>query len=169
MKIHIIGPAGSGKTFLARRLSAATGVPVTDLDDIFWDNKIDSYGVKRPPEERDRLLASVLENDDWIIEGVYYKWLAKPLHAADRVLFLRTPYRLQVWRIIRRFILRKIGRLHSKKKETLKSVSALLKWNRSYNHELKGFVARLALERRVDSLRDKKEVSAFIYDRQKQE
>jgi adenylate kinase family enzyme len=168
MKIHIIGPSGSGKTYLARELSAITGVPATNLDDIFWDNRSDSYGLKRPPAERDRLLEAVLENDDWIIEGVYYKWLAKPLRAADRVLFLHTPYRLQVWRIVRRFVLRKIGRRRSSKKETLKSVGALLKWNRSYNDELEGFFAQLALERRVDVLRDKKEVSAFICDRQYQ-
>ncbi|MBN2351560.1 MAG: hypothetical protein JXD23_03250 [Spirochaetales bacterium] len=162
MKIHIIGPSGSGKSFMARKLSAETGIPVTELDDIFWDNRIESYGLKRSPQERDRLLHKVLEDDDWIIEGVYYSWLEKPLRTADRVLFLYPPYPLQVLRIIRRFLLRKIGLLRTKKKETLKSLLDLLKWNRLYNIEAAGFIKRLRLERRVDILLKKKDLSLLI-------
>ena len=59
MKIHIIGGPGSGKSFLAEKLSKELGISHFDLDDLQWDNKSASYGVKRSPDERDRLLNDV--------------------------------------------------------------------------------------------------------------
>ena len=56
MKIHIIGCSGSGKTYLSKKLSERLGIPRFDLDDIQWDNSVDGYGVKMPPEKRDNLL-----------------------------------------------------------------------------------------------------------------
>lgn len=43
MKIHIIGGSGSGKTYLANRLSQEYKVEHYDLEDLQWDNKADSY------------------------------------------------------------------------------------------------------------------------------
>jgi len=77
MKIHILGPSGSGKSYLGRKLSTITGIPVTDLDDLFWNNTLSDYEHRRSPQERDLLLQSILSNDHWIIEGVYYKWLSR--------------------------------------------------------------------------------------------
>ena len=74
MKIHIIGGPGSGKTFLADRLSRQYGIPHYDLDDLQWDNAANDYGTKRDPQERAALLDQILQRDDWIIEGVYYAW-----------------------------------------------------------------------------------------------
>ena len=75
MKIHIIGCSGSGKTYLAEALSKQYDIPHFDLDDIQWDNSAAGYGVKRPPEERAALLQEILAKPDWIIEGVYHKWV----------------------------------------------------------------------------------------------
>ena len=127
MKIHIIGGPGSGKTFLAGKLSRQYGIPHYDLDDIMWDNSSGSYGTKRNPEERDELLSKVLENDDWIIEGVYYSWCGRCFEDADRIILLEVPRRTYRSRIIRRFLRRKLH-LVKGKKETLRSLSALLKW-----------------------------------------
>lgn len=43
MKIHIVGGGGSGKTFLAERLSREYGIQHYDLDDIYWDNELDNW------------------------------------------------------------------------------------------------------------------------------
>ena len=53
MKIHIIGGPGSGKTWLADRLSAEFNVPAFDLDDIFWDRKWhpESSGLLRQTDD----------------------------------------------------------------------------------------------------------------------
>ena len=131
MKIHIIGGPGSGKTFLAEKLSKELGVQHYDLDDLQWDNQSDSYGVKRSPEERDRLLADILSQKDWIIEGVYYAWCQQCFADADKIYVLSVPRYKYRYRIIRRFVRRKLS-LEQGKKETLKSLSQLLKWADKY-------------------------------------
>lgn len=131
MKIHIIGGPGSGKTFLAEKLSKELGISHFDLDDLQWDNKSTSYGVKRSPEERDRLLNDVLSHNDWIIEGVYYAWCQQCFADADRIYVLNVPRYKYRYRIIRRFVRRKLG-LEKGKKENLKSLRELLKWADKY-------------------------------------
>ena len=131
MKIHIIGGPGSGKTFLAEKLSKDLGISHFDLDDLQWDNKSASYGVKRSPEERDRLLNDVLSHNDWIIEGVYYAWCQQCFADADRIYVLNVPRYKYRYRIIRRFVRRKLG-LEKGKKENLKSLRELLKWADKY-------------------------------------
>lgn len=127
MKIHIIGCSGCGKTYLAKQLSEKYGIPHFDLDDIFWDNSSSCYGVKRPLEERTALLSDILMNDNWIIEGVYYSWCGEIFANADVIYFLDTPKLVYKWRIVRRFINRKLG-IEKGDKESLKSVISLLKW-----------------------------------------
>ena len=100
MKIHIIGGPGSGKTFLAEKLSKELGIPHYDLDELQWDNH--TYGVKRDPEERERLLGDLLKQNDWIIEGVYYAWCQQCFVDADRIYLLRVPRYKYRYRIIRR-------------------------------------------------------------------
>ena len=130
MKIHIIGGPGSGKTTLAKQLSEEFQIPHYDLDDLQWDNSA-GYGMKRDPKERDALLAQLLSRKDWIIEGVYYTWCERCFADADRICLLEVPRRVYRRRIIRRFIRRKLG-LEPGKRETLKSLTALLKWADKY-------------------------------------
>ena len=131
MKIHIIGGPGSGKTFLAEKLSRELRIHHYDLDDMQWDNQSDSYGVKRATDERDGLLANVLSQKDWIIEGVYYAWCQQCFADADKIYVLCVPRYKYRYRIIRRFVRRKLG-LEQGKKETLKSLYQLLKWADKY-------------------------------------
>ena len=134
MKIYIIGGPGSGKSFLAEQLSKEFGVQHYDLDEMQWDNKSASYGVKREPAERDNLLSDVLRNDNWIIEGVYYAWCQQCFADADKIYVLSVPRYKYRYRIIRRFIRRKLG-LEQGKKETLKSLRQLLKWADKYQRD----------------------------------
>lgn len=103
MKIHIIGGSGSGKTYLAKALSAKYGIPRHDLDDLQWDNAR-GYGSKRPREERRQLLDEILKEPDWIIEGVYYTWCRQCFEDADRIYLLSVPRYKYRCRILRRFV-----------------------------------------------------------------
>ena len=134
MKIHIIGCSGSGKTYLAKALSEKYNIPHFDLDDIQWDNNADGYGVKMPIEKRAELLNDILQNENWIIEGVYYAWVGKCFEDADNIYVLDIPKRVYTYRIIKRTIRRKLG-LEKGKKETFKSVYNLLKWTDTFQNK----------------------------------
>lgn len=127
MKIHIIGCSGSGKTYLAKRLSDRYQISHFDLDDIQWDNNANIYGVKRPLEEKIEMLQKVCTNKDWIIEGVYYAWVRQSFEEADVIYILDMPLFCCKVRIIWRFLKRKID-LEKGSKESLKSLHNLLKW-----------------------------------------
>ena len=134
VKIHIIGGSGSGKSFLAEELSKEYGIPHYDLDDLQWDQQAAEYGTKRDPQERQRLLEHILKQPDWIVEGVYYAWCQQCFADADRIYLLCVPRYQYRYRIIRRFVRRKLG-IEKGKKETLKSAVNLLKWADRYQKE----------------------------------
>lgn len=134
-KIHIIGGPGSGKSYVGARLAALYGLPVFDLDELFWDRRADRYGVKAPAEERDHALARILDGPAWIIEGVYYGWLSRSFEAAERIIILTPSVGTRDWRICRRFLQRKVGLLPRKKKESLADLWQLLVWNHRYDTE----------------------------------
>lgn len=134
MKIHIVGCSGSGKTYLAKALAEQYGIPHYDLDDLQWDNTADSYGIKMPAERRDARLQEILANPEWIIEGVYYKWVHQSFDEADKIYVLDMPASLYKTRIIIRFVKRKLG-IEKGKKETLHSVYNLLKWTDTFQNK----------------------------------
>jgi adenylate kinase family enzyme len=131
-RIHIIGGPGSGKSVAARRLALAYGIPVTDLDRLFWDPAAPGYGVRSDPEERAGALARVLKNPSWIIEGVYHGWVRRCFEEADVVLVMTAPVLLRDWRIVVRFLRRKLG-LAESKRESIADLRELLRWNHRYD------------------------------------
>jgi adenylate kinase family enzyme len=136
MKIHIIGGSGTGKTFYAEKISKQYNISHYDLDDIFWDNNAISYGTRMPIEKRTELLNRILTTENWIIEGVYYKWLNDSFSSADWIFILIISPIIFNFRIIKRFIKRKLG-IQKGKKETIKSLFGLLVWtNNYYKHEI---------------------------------
>jgi len=108
MKVHIIGPAGSGKTTFARSLSAAAGVPAFDLDYVVYDRET---GRERPP---DQVLAGANEIrylPGWVTEGAYReRWLDPILADADAIAWLDLPFRVCAVRIVKRHILAELSR-----------------------------------------------------------
>jgi adenylate kinase family enzyme len=127
MKIHIIGGSGTGKSYLANSLSEKYNIPHYDLDNLQWDNTANTYGVKMPVDKRNKLLKEILEKENWIIDGVYYKWCLQCFEDADIIYILEVPRKIYRFRIIKRFIKRKLG-IEKGKKESLSSLKALLKW-----------------------------------------
>lgn len=163
MKIHIIGCSGSGKTYLAKALSNKYNIPHFDLDDVQWDNRADSYGVKNSPQKRNELLQEILANEQWIIEGVYFKWVGLSFEGADTIYVLDMPKYLYKSRIIIRFIKRKLG-LEKGKKETIKSVRALLKWTDTFQDKNMSEIRKIleAYQEKVIWIRSKKEIKDII-------
>lgn len=134
MKIHILGGAGSGKSFIAQKLAERYGIPVLELDDIFWNHAERNYGSRAEPETRDSALEDFVAQDKWIVEGAYYRWCAPSFQAADWIFVLTSPLWLRQVRIVRRFFRRKIGLDHGKK-ETFRGQMELMSWNRKFDSD----------------------------------
>ena len=131
MKIHIIGGSGTGKSYVSERISKLYQIPHFDLDNIYWDNEAITYGAKMPIEKRTKKLCEILKNNNWIIEGVFYDWLNDSFALADYIFILKVNPIVYNYRIIRRFIRRKLG-VEKSKKETLQSLKDLLIWTNKY-------------------------------------
>jgi len=69
MKISIIGPSGSGKTYLSKKLSERTGIPLTNLDYIFYRHIKDKSREELPENEWKQNLFKIISSNNWIIEG----------------------------------------------------------------------------------------------------
>ena len=131
-RVHIIGGPGSGKSSIAGQLSEVSGIPVTDLDEMFWDRQSSTYGVRATSESRDEALGCVLAAPDWIVEGVYYSWLERSFRESEVVIVLNVSVFIRDFRIIRRFLRRKWG-MAPGKHETLRDLFGLLRWNHEYD------------------------------------
>jgi adenylate kinase family enzyme len=132
-KIHIIGGPGSGKSYIATKLSKMLGLPMHELDNFFWDHESEYFGSQTPAAKRAEKLSNVFAQEKWIIEGVYYSWLEESFRQADYIFVLKTNVYVRDWRIVKRFILRKVKLASSQRKENLKTLVDLLKWNHSYD------------------------------------
>ena len=163
MKIYIIGCSGTGKTYLAKKLSNKYNIPHYDLDNIYWDNSSEKYGIKTEVEKRDKLLKNILEKDSWIIEGIYYKWLEQSFKDADIIYVLDLPKYIYKFRIIQRFIKRKL-KLEAGKKENLKSLLDLLKWTDKFQNEnMKEIIKILEkYKEKVHFIKNKNEIKKIL-------
>ena len=132
-KIHIIGAPGSGKTFSADKLQQLTNINTCDLDRIFWDQSKTTY-IRANEKCRTKELNKILSQDHWIIEGVYYKWLADSFHDADIIVFLNPSVFIRQWRIFKRFLKRKFILGHFRK-ETLSSFIEMFWWNQKFDKD----------------------------------
>jgi len=108
------------------------GVAAYDLDDLFWDKSAGRYGARADHAERDRRLAVIVALDGWVIEGVYYGWLAASFLAADIIIELTPPMAVRHWRVIKRFARRKVRRVASPR-ESLSDLWRLLCWSHAYD------------------------------------
>jgi hypothetical protein len=85
-RIHITGGQGSGKTTLAARLQALTGLPVHELDLVARVGG--GNGPERPVAEREAMVAMIADADAWITEGVHLGWTTPLLDRAEAIVWL---------------------------------------------------------------------------------
>ncbi|MEA2672915.1 MAG: hypothetical protein QOI92_107 [Chloroflexota bacterium] len=100
-RVAIIGSGGSGKSTFARKLAARTGLPLIQLDHLYW-----LPGWQEPPEDEWQARhAELIAGDRWIIDGNYGSTMVARLAVADTVVFLDLPRLVCLWSVLRRLAL----------------------------------------------------------------
>jgi adenylate kinase family enzyme len=97
--VSIQGISGSGKTTLGAALAARLGVAHLETDAL-----VHGPGWAETPDAALReQLTPILRDDGWVIDGDYERKLGTlVLDAADTVVWLDLPFRVTMWRLLRR-------------------------------------------------------------------
>jgi hypothetical protein len=99
-RVVIVGRGASGKSTLARRLGDITGLPVTEVDKIFWQAGL----IATPRQQWIEMQEQLAVGDRWIMEGDLgpFDAIEVRLRAADTVILLDFSLVRCAWRAIRR-------------------------------------------------------------------
>jgi adenylate kinase family enzyme len=99
-RVIVAGPGAAGKSTLAVRLGDITGLPVIELDKLFWRTGL----AATPPGQWAAIQRELASQESWIMDGDLgpHDVIEVRLKAADTVVFLDfSPLRC-AWRAIRR-------------------------------------------------------------------
>ncbi len=73
--IHIFGASGSGTTTLGRKICEELGYKLMDTDDYFWMPTDPKFSLKRPREERIKLMMRDIDcHENVVISGSLVDW-----------------------------------------------------------------------------------------------
>jgi adenylate kinase family enzyme len=99
-RVVILGRGASGKSTLARRLGDITGLPVIEVDKIFWQPGL----IATPRGQWVAMQEKLVGGDRWIMDGDLgpYDAVEVRLRAADTIIFLDFSLVRCAWRAIRR-------------------------------------------------------------------
>lgn len=166
MKLYITGSVASGKSTLARRLSALTGVPCFHLDEVIHmpDESKELGNRKRSPEERDALFGEILARPDWIIEDTGRECFARGLSEADEVVLLDIPLAVRRARILRRFCKQKLGLERAAYRPCKKILRYLWRWANEFDAAMAARAAENC--KKLTILHGKREIEAFVANKE---
>lgn len=100
-RVAIFGNAGGGKSTLAQRLSAVTGLPLHSIDKM----QFKAGGAPIPHEEYLRVHAELIDRDEWIIDGYGTEATAwERFAAADTLIHVDLPLAVHGWRVTKRLL-----------------------------------------------------------------
>lgn len=99
-RVLIVGSPGAGKSTLATKLAAISGLPLIHLDAHYWQP-----GWRKPPTQAwQERVADLLSGETWIIDGNYRSTFATRLAAADTVILIALPRLQCLYRVVTRGI-----------------------------------------------------------------
>jgi adenylate kinase family enzyme len=97
-RILIYGVTGSGKTTLAEKVAAKTGIPLHLADEIGWNPGWQEV----PMDEQILRVEKVVAEDSWILDSAYGKWLDVVLPRTELIVCLDYPRWISLGRLVRR-------------------------------------------------------------------
>lgn len=129
-KIYIIGASGSGKGWLAKKISSKLHIQSYDLDDIQWIKK---YTDKRSDKNRIEKLNIITEKEFWIIEGIYGSWTQEAVGKADLIVWLNPLFIVLFWRILTRY-LKNLKNSENSLIGTYQLIKYIIRYKKKYNN-----------------------------------
>jgi adenylate kinase family enzyme len=168
-RVVVFGTTGSGKSWLAERLSARHGLRLIELDSLFWgaDWQPAPLELFRHRVERE------IRDGDWIVVGNYGQVRDLTWRAADTLIWLDLPFPL----VMGRLLLRTIGRVLSRQelwgtgnRETFRSAffsrHSILLWAiKTHRRNRRRFAVEcrfLGQDKKIVRLRDKRAVERLV-------
>ena len=97
-RILILGRTGSGKTTLARALSAALEMPHVELDSLYFGP---NFSTAPLPQLRERTSAAIA-GDRWVTDGNKRAVRDLVWPRADTIIWLDYPFYVSLWRLAKR-------------------------------------------------------------------
>jgi len=99
-RVVILGRGAAGKSTLATRLGEIAGLPVIELDKVFWQPGL----LATPHSQWVEIQQRLVEQDRWIMDGDLgpYDAVEVRLRAADTIILLDFSLLRCVWRACRR-------------------------------------------------------------------
>jgi adenylate kinase family enzyme len=164
-RVAVFGNAGGGKSTLARRLAAATELPLHVIDEM----QFHAGGKAVPEDEYLRNHAELLRRDEWIIDGfggIRAAW--ERFSAADTLVLVDLPLINHYWWVTKRLIL---GLFVTPKgwprdspvwSSSLNSYRVIWSCHTRLTPKYRALIAESASSKRVHHLRSRAEVDAFI-------
>ncbi len=125
MKIYIIGPVGSGKTSLARKLSKKYNISYYELDKFIWDDKI---GKKRTKKDLQVKIDMLKKTKSWIIEDVGRSKFQELYPFCDIIYYLKIPKIILYYRIIKRWVKQCLKLEKSNYHQDLNTLKQMIIW-----------------------------------------
>lgn len=164
-RVAVFGNAGGGKSTVARRLAALTGLPLHVVDLM----QFGAGGVEVPRHEFLRAHADLLRRDEWIIDGfgsVALSW--ERFAVADTLVYVDLPLPIHYARVTRRFIKGWFAAPQGWPEgsplwsSTLSSYRVIPLCHRSLTPRYRLLVAEAAASKRVHHLRSTAQIRSFL-------
>jgi len=126
-RIYILGPAGGGKSYLAKRISKKLNLPHKDMDDVRFIKKFSKARIK---PQRKKLVDAILKTKEWIIDARGTDWDQHAMLKADLIILIKTPFYRRTTNIITRYFKRRNQDLDEK----FTDLFPLIKYSWSYRY-----------------------------------
>jgi adenylate kinase family enzyme len=139
-RIHFTGGPGSGKTYLARTLAMAFGVPYIDLDGRGLEIKPLEVEISQPHEyealiaARDLDLEQATRAEAWVSDGSFIGVSQVAFKRADLVVWMDAPWRVASYRIVTRHMKAELGR--NNRFPGWKRLYHFWRWSKRFYHDM---------------------------------